>query len=152
MTESPQDVLLPVMVQRITRIHGWILQAVEPLSEDELCHRPARTAPPIGWHLWHIARWTDRVQASLPRRDDPPGYAPNPNQGIWEREQLAARWDLDPSTLGTLEEGSAMDFELAAQLPRRIGREALLVLFEAVAKGGNRARSALGHHRLWQRD
>jgi hypothetical protein len=119
------DVTTGVIGKRIQMAHTWIRQATEKLSEEELCQRFGPTAPPIGWHLWHIARWADRVQASLPRANADPNDPPNPNRGIWEREQLAQRWDLDPASLGTLEEGSGMDFEASAALPRRIGKEAL---------------------------
>jgi hypothetical protein len=114
------------IVSRIKMAHSWILQATERLTEDELCHRFGPTAPPIGWHLWHIARWADRVQASLPRPDVEPNTPADPNWGIWEQEKIANLWDLDPATLGTLQEGSGMDFDVASELPRHIGRDALL--------------------------
>jgi hypothetical protein len=114
------------IVNRIKMAHAWILQATEKLTEDELCQSFAFTAPPIGWHLWHIARWADRVQASLPRQSDTTDHRPDPNQGVWQQERLAERWDLDPATLGTLEEGSGMALDASTALPRRIGRDALL--------------------------
>lgn len=120
------DVMANVVVARIQMAHRWILQAAERLTEEELCQHFGPTAPPIGWHLWHIARWTDRVQASLPRDESITSVHPDPNRGIWEQEQLASAWKLDSGSLGTLEEGSGMDFEAAAALPRRIGRDALM--------------------------
>ena len=35
---------------------------------------------------------------------------------------MTAEWDLDPSTLGTLEEGIGMDHEDAAALPMKVGK------------------------------
>lgn len=102
--------------------HAGLIRATEPLDESDFCRRFGATAPPIGWHLWHIGRWADRVQASLPRSDDPEGYRPNPNNGIWEQERLAAEWDLDSSTLGTLETGVGMGHEDAASLPNTVGK------------------------------
>jgi hypothetical protein len=112
------------IVQRIHMAHAWILQATKKLTEEEVCRQLGATAPPIGWHLWHIARWADRVQASLPRQDI--HHPPDPNRGFWERERLAEQWDLDPATLGTLQEGSGMSFVDAAVLPRRVGKDVLL--------------------------
>ena len=121
-----QDSIAQALVDRIQCAHRWLLAATTPLSGETLCRHFGPTAPPIGWHLWHISRWADRVQASLPRRSDAEGYRPNPNAGIWERESMAAEWDLDPRTLGTLEEGSGMMHEDAAALPRKIGKPALV--------------------------
>lgn len=120
------DAMAEVVVARIQMAHRWILQAAERLTEDELCQHFGATAPPIGWHLWHITRWTDRVQASLPRDESSASVPPDPNRGIWEREQIASAWKLDTASLGTLEEGSGMNFEVAVALPRRIGRDALM--------------------------
>jgi hypothetical protein len=119
-------VVTDLIVQRIQMAHRWLLESTVGLSEENLCRRPSLTAPPIGWHLWHISRWADRLQATLPRKDPPPDFRPDPNHGIWEREQLAQQWDLDPRTLGTLEDGSGMEHDAAAALPRRIGRDALI--------------------------
>jgi len=121
-----QDAIALALVDRIRSAHRWLIDATTALPEETLFRRFGPTAPPIGWHLWHISRWADRVQASLPRSSDAEGYRPNPNAGIWERESMAAEWDLDPRTLGTLEEGSGMTHEDAAALPRTIGKPALV--------------------------
>jgi len=121
-----QDSIAQALVDRIQCAHRWLLAATTPLSGETLCRHFGPTAPPIGWHLWHISRWADRVQASLPRSSDAEGYLPNPNNGIWEREAMAAEWDLDPGTLGMLEDGSGMTHEDAAALPRKIGKPALV--------------------------
>ncbi|MCX5909344.1 MAG: DinB family protein [Deltaproteobacteria bacterium] len=121
------DETIPVIiVSRIQMAHSWILKATEELTEEELCRSFEASSPPVGWHLWHIARWADRLQASLPRKAGPPLPQPNPSQSLWEAENLAVRWGLDPRTLGTFEEGSGMSFDAAAALPRRIGRDSLL--------------------------
>jgi hypothetical protein len=117
-----QDVVGSAIVARIALAHALLLQATEPLDARDFSRRFGATAPPIGWHLWHVARWADRVQASLRRANDPTNYQPNPNNGLWEQESLAAEWDLDPSTLGTLEEGSGMDHEDAAALAVQVGQ------------------------------
>ena len=131
------------IINRIHRTHAWILQTAEKLTEDELCQRFGPSAPPIGWHLWHIARWADRVQASLPKVDEQTDDQPNPNRGIWEQEQLVEQWDLDPATLGTLQEGSGMDFEIASVLPRHIGKEKLLAYVQHVFTATDAAVAAL---------
>lgn len=117
-----QDAAVNAIVSRIASGHTLLIKATEPLAEEDFCRKFSATAPPIGWHLWHIGRWADRVQASLPRTNDPEGYQPNPNNGLWEQEMLATAWDLDSSTLGTLESGSGMAHEDAAALPPKVGK------------------------------
>ena len=62
--------------------HQAILRLVEDISDEMLAKPPSATAPPIGWHVFHIARWADRLQASLPNRlpaDSHPSELARPN-------------------------------------------------------------------------
>lgn len=119
------DALLPVVAQRIKQTHRLLLAVTEDLAADAFCRRPATTAPPIGWHLWHISRWADRVQASFPNRPFEPGWRADRAQQIWCREGLALRWGLVPKALGILETGSGMDDDTAATIPL-VGQDRLL--------------------------
>ena len=55
---------------RTAQAHELIIKITSDLSDEQLTRRPAdvspSVAPAIAWHLWHIARWADFVQASLP--------------------------------------------------------------------------------------
>ena len=83
---------------RTVQAHELIVKVTSDLSDEQLRRRPADVAPSvspsIAWHLWHIARWADFLQASLP------GMAPElerrlgPGRQVWEVEGLAARWGL----------------------------------------------------------
>ena len=117
---SKTDTMLPVVIQRIQRTHGWLVDITRDLDPSDFAGRPAATAPPIGWHLWHISRWADRVAATFPNRDfKPDGRWPTAGQ-IWFREGLPERWGLDTATLGILQTGAGMAHEAAAALP--VGR------------------------------
>lgn len=120
------DVLMSVVAQRIQRTHGWLLKVTEDLPHEQLARRLAPTAPPVEWHLWHIARWADRVQASFPNVPFEPGRRWDPARQIWFRDRLADRWGLDPGALAILETGTAMVDDQAGARPGRIDREALL--------------------------
>lgn len=112
------------MLERTFWLIDWIQQKMmsvtEDMTEDQFCRRPGPHAPPIGWHLWHIARWADRIQASFPSSSD------GLRQQIWESEELALRWKLDTTTLGLCQAGVGMDHAVAAALPSQIGQAALL--------------------------
>src|SRR5688572_23661771 len=98
--ESP---ILDGLRPRIQLTHGWVLNAVVGLTPEQLDRRFGPTAPPLGWHLWHVARWADRFQASFtPRGDGNTSEPSNPNRDIWHIEELAATWKLDPGKLGVL--------------------------------------------------
>jgi hypothetical protein len=114
-----------LIIERIQRTHGWLLKATEELTAEEVACRFGRTAPPIGWHLWHISRWADRLQASLPNPPFTPDERWDPQRQLWVKEDLAREWGLDPESLGILEAGPGMDHDAAASVGR-IRRERLL--------------------------
>ena len=111
------DTMLVQTKNGIRWIHTRLLAVTADLPEEQFLWRPGPMAPPIGWHLWHIARWADRFQTMFPPAD---GVE---RRQLWEVEGLAQQWDLDPSTLGPLQSGEGMDHEAAARLPRQIGRD-----------------------------
>jgi hypothetical protein len=101
--------------------HQKLVQVTEDLTEEQFCWRPGPQAPPIGWHLWHMARWADRVQAAFPASN-----GDDLRSEIWEEEKLALRWELDTSELGPCQAGEGMAHEAAAELPKWIGQSAIL--------------------------
>jgi hypothetical protein len=78
-----------------------------------LAKPPSSTAPPIGWHVFHIARWADRLQASLPNRLPEDSHQSELPRQIWLVEEVANGWGVDPGSLGWLETGSGMTIEQA---------------------------------------
>ena len=114
-----------VAIDRIQRTHGWLLKVTSELPGDGLARRFASTAPPIGWHLWHITRWADRIQATFPNHSFGATHRWDPGRQIWFRERLAERWGLEAAALGILQAGAGMTDEAAARLPARIPGEGL---------------------------
>ena len=55
-----------MILERQQKTHQRLLEIVDDLSEPQLIWRPGPHAPSIGFHLWHMARWADRLQATLP--------------------------------------------------------------------------------------
>lgn len=129
----------------ITWTHQAILRLVEDLSDEMFVKPPSATAPPIGWHVFHIARWADRLQASLPNRlpaDSHPSALPDQ---IWLVQDVAQTWGVDPATLGWLETGPGMTVENAVVVAS-VGRARLTAyaeqVFEAADEGVKPLRDA----------
>jgi uncharacterized damage-inducible protein DinB len=77
-----------LVAQRIQWTHEMLISVIEDLTDEQFAQRPSPTAPPIGWHFWHITRWADRLQASFPHSET---SGESRNQ-IWVGEGLAVRW------------------------------------------------------------
>jgi hypothetical protein len=95
--------------------HTLILKVVAGLDEEQIAWRLNRTAPSIAFHVWHVARWADYLQAILA----------GTGIEIWEQEGLAARWGFRGADLGFAETGLGMDDDASAALPFP-GKETLL--------------------------
>ena len=110
------DAGVAAVVTRLTKTHGYLLAAVEPLRDEQLRWSPGLSAPSIAFHLWHCARWADRLQAALP------GLTPalarlGSREEIWRERGLARAWGFPAGQLGTEETGWGMDEEHSALLP-----------------------------------
>jgi hypothetical protein len=109
-----------MIVQRILLTHQWILEATKSLSQDQFSRVLGNNAPPVGWHLWHIARFADRLQASF---NPPEGDA---GTEIWQDEIFVEKWNLIPDQLGVLESGMEMEMGIAISFSENIGMDEIL--------------------------
>jgi hypothetical protein len=105
-----------VVTARVPRAHASILRVAEKLSEDQVAWRANVHAPSIGFHLWHVARWADRLQARMPKMA--PGLLQELGSAreIWEAEQLARAWGLTPAELGFGDTGMEMGDDMSATM------------------------------------
>jgi hypothetical protein len=103
-----------MILERQQKTHQRLLEIVDDLSEPQLIWRPGPHALSIGFHLWHMARWADRLQATLPTM----ALAQSPDAALelWETERLAERWSWQADTLGYGQSGMEMGDEMAADL------------------------------------
>jgi hypothetical protein len=102
MTPSPARQI----AERVSEQQALILAVTRDLTATQLTSTASLHAPAIGFHLWHIARWADIVQAHLPTMGAEPLAAPI--QEIWQREGLAASWGLSDVELGYRETGMGL--------------------------------------------
>lgn len=103
------------LVQQHAGLAASLRRTLSSLTPAQFAEAPGETAPPAGWHLWHVVRWADRFQAGL--------ASPGAPAEIWTSEKLAAAWGLDPEALGVLELGMGMDAAVARALPSMAGQE-----------------------------
>ena len=47
------------------RTHENFLDLVSGLNDAQIGWTPNATTPPIGFHMWHLARWADYLQEMI---------------------------------------------------------------------------------------
>lgn len=113
---------------RIQWTHDSVMGMTTELSQKGFARQPGPFAPAIGWHVWHLARFADRLQAQL-----------NQSEEIWSMERLADRWVLDGENLGIMNNGLNMPLEKSSAVVELAGKEEILQYaadtFAAVAFG-----------------
>ena len=97
------------------QVHEEVLNLTGSLSDEQLAWQPHTSATTIPFNVWHIARWVDYVQAKMPETTEVLGQRLEPRQQVWHAEGLAAKWRLDPNSLGEVEAGNELGV-LAAQI------------------------------------
>jgi hypothetical protein len=103
MTES----IMAEISKQYRRTHEDLLNLVDGLTDEQIVWTPNATTPSIGFHVWHVARWTDYLQEMINGR----------GSQLWEKEGLAARWALETDSLGLAETGTFMEEKVAMTLP-----------------------------------
>ena len=94
-----------------------VLRTVSALSDDQIAWQPHPDCNSIAFLLWHMARWEDHMQATVPSMREELSRRLPPGQQIWERDQLAAKWGFNPMQLGELELGTAFDSNASDEPP-----------------------------------
>jgi hypothetical protein len=129
-----------ILAAHFRRTYDRVLRVVDDLSESQLSWRPGPAAHSIGWNLWHLARWTDHLQASIPAMTPALAERLGPGRQLWEADELAARWGLEPGQLGQHETGMLMADDAAA----RLALPARNALFDYVRRAFAAAERAVG--------
>ena len=93
------------------------LKKVSELSDEQLAWRPHPACNSVAFLLWHIARWEDHMQATVPGMTEELSRRLPPSQQIWERDQLATKWGFDGLQLGELELGTGFDRNVSDEPP-----------------------------------
>jgi hypothetical protein len=96
--------------------HTRILALAEKLSDEQLRWRPTPDSLSIAFHVWHVARWADHIQAAFPGMTSELGRRLAPGAQIWEAEDLATQWGFQPGQLGYAATGMTMSETIAMRL------------------------------------
>lgn len=144
------DLMARELAERLAKTHARLLEIVADLTEDQVAWRPDLHAPPIGFHLWHMARWADRVQATLPGMSPALEARLGARGEVWEINGLARQWGWENEQLGYGQTGMELGDELAAGL--RLPHKDVLVDYASQAfAAADHAFAALDDQRLHER-
>jgi len=96
-------------------VHENLLDLVDGLTDEQIGWISSETTPCIGFHVWHLARWADYLQEIINGR----------GSQLWEKEEMAARWNMETASLGYAQTGMSMEDKTAMTV--RIPRKDLLL-------------------------
>ena len=69
--------------------YGWIKNACDGLTEEQLHYQPAKDSNPIAWLVWHLSRVKDRVTATISGEGE-----------VWVTEGWNERFGIDADATG----------------------------------------------------
>jgi len=86
-----------------------VLKKVSDLSDEQLAWQPHPACNSVAFLLWHIARYEDHMQATVPGMTPELSRRLPPGQQTWDRDHLAKQWGFNSTELGELELGTGFD-------------------------------------------
>lgn len=96
--------------------HRLILKFLHGLADEQLYWQLTPAHHPIAFHAWHVARWADYFQASVPGMT--PSLTARMSAGVqyWDAAGLAANWGFAGLDLGFMQTGMDMPDAVAVAL------------------------------------
>ena len=103
------------VLQSFQETHRVVINLAGELNDEQLRWKPKGYPTSIGFHLWHLARESDYLQAAL--HNHFPQICAGFGDGveIWQRDALAQRWNFPRGLHETV--GTGLSDEAAAALP-----------------------------------
>lgn len=111
----PESIMAEICEQ-YRNTHENLLDLIVDLTDEQIGWTPNATTPSIGFHVWHLARWADYLQEMINGR----------GSQLWEKEELAIRWNMETASLGYAQTGMSMD-DKAAMMLRMPGKDLPLI-------------------------
>ncbi len=97
--------------------HERMIAILDDMDDATLFHSQSRTMPSIAFHVWHTARWADRLQSVMASMTDEMKSRVGERPQIWYSEKLAKAWNLPADKLGGNESGTGMDEDVSVTMP-----------------------------------
>jgi hypothetical protein len=139
---------LSMIVTAYLRTHALALAVAEEAREEQLHWQPQSGRHSLAFHLWHMARWADHLQASLPGMTPELGRRLGSGLEIWTSEKIAQQWGLDTAALGFAQTGMMMGDDVAGQL-RFPAKEQLVAYMRQVFAAAERAVQSLDEEQFY---
>jgi hypothetical protein len=118
--------------------HVQAILLADKLTDEQLHWHPTTMGNPLAFHLWHMTRWADHLQAAIPGMTDTLGQRLGPGVEIWEEEHLGARWGFDALELGYAQTGMTMRDDKVINIPFP-GKEELMTYARKAFAAAERA-------------
>jgi hypothetical protein len=99
------------IVTNFRETNAEVLKVIHELSDHQLRWRPNSFCHSMAFIVWHIARWTDHLQATLPGMTEELARRLPRGQQVWDKRQFAKHWGFETAQLGYLETGTDTDIE-----------------------------------------
>jgi hypothetical protein len=106
-----------LVIEAYCASHQRLLAFVEKLSDEQLYWQLNPQTHSIAFHIWHVARWADHIQAAFSGMTPELGRLLGPGVQIWDEDRTAARWGFRSAELGYAETGMGMTDAYATSLP-----------------------------------
>jgi len=96
-------------------IHKIIIGLADDMNDEQLNWKPEGYSTSVGFHLWHLARESDYLQAAILQHY--PLFREEFGDGlqIWQKESLAWKWGFPDGLQETV--GTGLSDEVAGTLP-----------------------------------
>ena len=94
-----------------------VLKKVSELSDEQFAWQPHPACNSVAFLLWHIARWEDHMQATIPGMTKELSRRLPPSQQIWEKGQITKKWGFTELQLGELDLGTGFDRNVSDEPP-----------------------------------
>ncbi len=105
-----------IAIESYCNNHKRILSFAAKLSESQLTFQATPRALSLAFHLWHLGRWADHLQAAIPGMTVELSQHLPPGRQVWKKVKGAENWQHFTGALGYAETGMEMDETAASQL------------------------------------
>ena len=97
--------------------HKRLLAVVNDVDPERFLTSSGATAPSMAFHIWHLSRWADMLQARLAAMTHEMTRRLGPAEETWKAEDLTTAWGLPLAKLGGNDSGMGMDEEVSVTMP-----------------------------------